>query len=108
MRKLLLAITLATGLTACTIPTAPAIYSAKAVITADAAYVAASRAGQYAVIAGKLDKARFQALDARAYAALSALQEAQKVIGSPDAFTASIAFSTAIQNLYAAAGTKPQ
>jgi len=74
MKRLLIAASLALALPGCafdgsTVQTANSVAS-KTVIAANDFYTHASRAGEDLVKAGLLDKAKFQAADAKAYAVL--------------------------------------
>ncbi len=74
--------------------------SVKTVITADAAYIAASRAGMAAVVSGVLKKDRFMLLDNRAYAALLQVRAAKDNVML---FSAQSAFSASLNDLYSEA-----
>lgn len=52
-------------------------YSAQAIITADAGYIAASRFGQTMVVMGSMSKERFKQLDEAAHDALRAMRAAR-------------------------------
>ncbi len=105
--KRLITLALCASLAACTQQSANTV-GTRAVIAADGGYQAASKAGEDAVLLGKLDKATFKDLDARAYRALLALRVAQAGGSSGDIAAATAALSVAVGLLYTAVAPKGQ